>query len=174
MNFNILIVLFFSIICIGIIHVLIKQLLIKNKLYTLHTQNELDNLPKVDTTEQFIDTTLSDSNMKQYLLDYMKHNHDIYQEKNNIYLENIEDTTLNGSSHDMDYANSNLKNENNHLEQYFKPVVNIEKELNLPNYELPPKTNQYEMNRNELQGWDNMNTNSLYSDIQSNVKCSDR
>lgn len=203
MKLIILQVILFSIIFIFIIHFLIKQLLLQNYKYKINKSNQLPNLNSIESgkinsniNEEFnplVNSQLSEEDMKQYLLDYMRDNNEIYNNKMDIYLEDTIDEDIKGfNKYHSDYSSNELKNDNANLQQYFKPVIDIEKEIKVPNYDMSQKRinkenikentweyqNENIMNgaeiSNGIHGWDGMNTNSVYSNLDNNMQCSNR
>ena len=203
MKFIILQIILFSILFIFIIHFLIKQILLQNYKYKSQSQNKLPEIRKdvnknqiTEINEEFnplINSQLNDEDMKQYLLDYMKENNEIYENKTDIYLQDNEEDIIKGfNKYQSNLSNNELKNENADLQQYFKPVVDIQKEIKVPNYDMSQKIisqqnlkentweyqNENIMNGaefgNGIHGWDGMNTNSLYSDLNTDIKCSNQ
>ena len=152
MNYNILVLIIYSVIFILIVHLLIKHILLREKIFKkINLKNNnvsiiTNELPKIDIEENFIEgnqncisenintvkNDLDNENMEKQLLDYMKENEDIYKDKTEIYLENKPGEKIKGSNQYSDYSAANFNSENMNLDNYYEKVVDITKEIKLP------------------------------------------
>ena len=165
MNYNIIILIIYSVIFILIVHLLIKHILLREKIHkkinlVKHNVSEnQNNFPETNIEEKFngeissVDTNkecgietiniakneIDNENMEKQLLDYMKDNEDIYKDKTEIYLDNKPEEKIKGSNQYNDYSAANFNSDNANLENYYEKVVDITKEIKVPNQILDKK-----------------------------------
>ena len=194
MNYNILILIIYSIIFILIVHLLIKHILLREKIFkkvnTIKNNGSIitNELPKIDIEENFIEgknfvdenqncingninvvkNELDNENMEKQLLDYMKENEDIYKDKTEIYLENKHEEKIKGSNQYNDYSAANFSAENMNLDNYYEKVVDVTKEIELPNQILDKqkelKDPQINLNTKQKNSNQNSDINWEYKD----------
>ena len=151
MNYNIFILIIYSIIFILIVHFLIKHILLREKIHKkinmIHKKNEL---PKIDINENFenkgeclnneimtVKNELNNDNMEKQLLDYMQDNEDIYKQKTDIYLDDNQETThLEGPNELNDFSKANFDSNNMDLDKYYESTVDIVNEIKIPSQEI--------------------------------------
>jgi hypothetical protein len=149
MDFVTIKIIIFSLIIIFIIHFSIKHLLLREQIYKKIKNKKITTLDLPDIQESFVQDDCScnnfeiepdsnecnanenndENNMEQQLLNYMQNNADIYKvnvdTKNDINLNTI----------------TKGNNEKSNLEKYYQPVVDITKEITIPNDKKPKKKN---------------------------------
>ena len=148
---NTLIITIYSIIFIIILHLLIKHMLLREKIYKkvniLNNVSEINNdFPKINIEENFSDTKNCnlnivknelDDNMEKQLTDYLTQNEDIYKQKTDIYSEPQQKEQVQGANKYNDLSSSNFDSENLGLDKYYEKVVDIHKEINIPSQSFP-------------------------------------
>ena len=151
MNSNIIILIIYSLILIFIIHFIIKHLLLRENIYKkikpLNKEYFLSEKPKEFILNKgenqkkeilnIVNNGLDTDNMEKQLLEYMDKNEDIYKQKTDIYLENKEKENVSPNANLSDYSNSDFGNENMGLDEYYEKVVDISKEIQVPNQIFP-------------------------------------
>lgn len=154
MNSNIFIMVTYSLILIFIIHLIIKHILLRENIHKKIKFLQKENEPifknriedfistQEDTQENSISIVkneLDTDNMEKQLLEYMDKNEDIYKQKTDIYLEPKEKEIVKPDANLSDYSSSNFGNENMGLDKYYEKVVDISKEIHVPNQMFPKK-----------------------------------
>jgi hypothetical protein len=185
MNYNILILIIYSIIFILIVHFLIKHILLREKIHKKINMFKNNELPKIDIEENFENKGESlnnkihvvknelDNNMEKQLLDYMQENEDIYKQKTDIYLEdnNPEKNNLDGGNQLNDYSSSNFNSDNMNLDKYYEKVVDTTKEIKVPSQEIDKikqlKDPQINFNTKEIDN--NKDSNILFEYKEENI-----
>ena len=153
MNSNIFITITYSLILVFIIHLVIKHILLRENIHKkIKVLQERENEPMLkNKIENFISVKeypqeksitivkdeLDTDNMEKQLLEYMNKNEDIYKQKTDIYLEPKEKENVSPNSNLSDYSSSNFGNENIGLDKYYEKVVDISKEIHVPNQMFP-------------------------------------
>ena len=160
MNFVTIKIIIFSLIIIFIIHFSIKHLLLREQIYKKLKNKKITTVDLPDIQESFVEDDCpcnnfviepnsnecnaneynennDENNMEQQLLNYMQNNADIYKvnadTKNDINVDTKNDINLN--------TITKSNNEKSNLEKYYEPVVDITKEITIPNDKKPKKKN---------------------------------